>query len=382
MKIRFSEALCLYFLLFVWFPAASQPASSKEIIYAGSFSKMDVPGIHVFEFDRVHERLNSIQTVGDGASPNFLAVHPNKHFLYAIYDRTTNSVNREGAVVSYKIDPSTGRLSKLNERSVDGAGPAHISLDPKGRFIYVSNYGSGSLSVLPIVGDGEIGKAIVVVQDSGSGPHPNQGGPHVHSAIPSSDGNYLYVCDLGIDKIFTYRVQSDGRLVPARTPSLSVEPGSGPRQFALSPDGNHAFAVLELVSRLVSFKRDKKDGTLTLMQTFDMLPGEQKERGSDATVFVSPDNKFVYATNWGPQGISVYSTGGDGELTPVQQVQVPGVHPRDICIDEKGAYIFVANMGSNDIAIMKRDTGSGRLTFVNNDTKVSRVSCVVQVILP
>lgn len=382
-KMRYISlsALFILFFYFVVFTGISQPVSPKEIIYAGSFSKMGKPGLYVFEFDRVKGKLNLIQTVDDGASPNFLAVHRDKKFLYAIYDRTESSKNKEGMVVSYKIDAATGKLSLLNEQSANGSGPAHISVDPKGRFIYVSNYGGGSLSVYAIQQDGKIGKTIEVIQDTGKGPHPNQNAPHVHSAIPSPDGDFLYVCDLGIDKIFTYQVREDGRLVPGKIPSFSTDPGTGPRQFAVSPDGDHAFAVLELVSQLVSFKRNKKDGTITLLQTLDMLPAKQTERGSDATVFVSPDNRFVYATNWGPFGILAYYLGKNNVLSPVQQISAHGLHPRDICIDEKGKYIFVANMGSGDISVMRRNSRNGRLTFLNNDARVPAVSCIVQVFL-
>lgn len=374
--------LTLILLFFVPVGVYSQPAAHKNIIYAGSFSKMGEPGLYVFSFDRQRKELTKIQTVGDGASPNFLAVHPNKQFLYAIYDQTVSSKNREGAVVSYKINSATGGLSRLNEQPANGTGPAHLSVDPKGRFVYVANYGSGSLAVYPILSNGELGNATDVIQDTGSGPHLNQRGPHVHCAIPSPDGRFLYVCDLGIDKIFTYEVQQSGKLLPAKVPFFATESGGGPRQFAISPDGEHAFAVLELVSRLLTFRRDKQDGSLTLLQTLEMLPHEQKSRGSDATVFVTPNGKTVLATNWGPKGLASYQLDRKtGMLTLADESGADIKQPRDIEIDQKGDFVFVANMWPGTLSLFSINKKTGKLTFEHELAKVPAIACIQQVML-
>lgn len=351
----------------------------KEFLYVGSFSNRGSEGLYVFGFDRTTGRLSRIQTLSDGKSPNFLAISPDKKYLYAIYDQGAQV--KAGNVTAYQIDPASGKLEKLNEQPCGGRGPAHVSVDPLGRFVYVSNYGSGTLAVYPIEKGGRLGAATQVIQDEGSGPHPNQKGPHVHSAIPSKDGKFLYVCDLGIDKVLIYRVGETGKLT-AVTPPFTSRPGAGPRQFALSPDGRSAYLVEELISNLVSFRRDTAAGTLTAEQHFAMLPEGYEEQGSDATVFVSPDNRFVYATNWGPKGISVYRVGEPGKLTLVQHADVHGAHPRDICIDQHGAYVFVANMGSDELTVLKRDTGTGILTDAGEHAKVPNVSCIVQLILP
>lgn len=363
-------------------PAFAQVTSSKEILYAGSFSEKGGKGIYVFRFDRGLGKLTQLQTVSIGKAPSFLAINPDQKFLYAIYDEGTIAKDGDGSILSFKIDPATGFLTKLNEQSSEGRGPAHISVDPRGRFVYVSNYGSGTLAVYPINKDGSLAKATDVIQDKGKGPHPNQKGPHVHSVIPSAEGKYIYVCDLGIDKVFIYKVNTSGKLSPAKTPYVNCTPGSGPRQFAISPDGQYAFLVEELISTLVSFRRNPATGALTPLEHFEMLPDGYEEKGSDATVFVSPDSRFVYASNWGPKGIVIYSIDHTtGKLTLVDRVDLHGTHPRDFCIDKKGEYVFVANMGSGNMVVFKRDTHTGKLTFTGEEAKVPNISCIEQLFL-
>lgn len=349
--------------------------SKKEYLYAGSFSERGSKGIYVFELHRPDNQLTLVQTVTLGKSPSFLALSPNKRNMYAVYES-------EGSVVSFKINNGNGHLEKLNERSIEGHGPAHVSVDPKGKFVYISNYGSGNLLVYKIKKTGALGKLIQNIQDEGSGPHPNQKGPHVHSAIPSSDGKFVYVCDLGVDKLFIYQVKNKGKLVPGSMPFYKCTPGSGPRQFALSPDGKYGALVEELISGLVFFKRNDKTGELVPVQHFPMLPDSSSERGSDATVYFSPDNKFVYATNWGPLGITVYSIDENTkQLKLVDKESTSGTHPRDICIDINGEYVFIANMGSDNLAILKRNEITGILSPIEEEIRVPGISCIVQLII-
>ncbi|MGN6248565.1 MAG: lactonase family protein [Ginsengibacter sp.] len=371
-KIRRSFFWLVFLLVFSSIYSTLSAQSHNEYLYAGSFSGKGNKGIYVFKLQRPNGTLTLLQTVTSGRSPSFLALSPDKRNLYAVYES-------DDSVVSFHINPLNGHLNRLNARSAQGRGPAHVSVDPKGRFVYISNYGSGSLCVYKRTADGSLGKLTQVIRDEGSGPHPHQKGPHVHSVIPSSDGEFVYICDLGNDKLFCYQVQSTGKLVPSEVPFYQRPPGSGPRQFALSPDGKYAALVEELISGLVFFKRDIKSGRLTEIQNFSMLPDSCSERGSDATVFFSPDNKFVYATNWGPFGITVYSLNREtGKLNVADKEETGGFEPRDICIDKKGQFVFVANMGSGNLAVLKRNQLTGKLSLTENGTPVQNIACIVE----
>ena len=239
----------------------AQPGT-KGIIYAGSSSVRGSKGIYVLEFDQQKGTLKELQTVTEGSSPGFLAFSPNKDFLYSIYGKGTLD-DGNGAVMSFKIDAFTGFLKKVNEQSV---GPAHISIDPKGRFAYTANYGDASVTVFPINSDGTLAKASDYVKHTGSSTNPQrQMEPHPHSSIPSADGKFLYVSDLGTDRIVIYEVLSGGKLKPAAVPYVQVPAGSGPRHFKIHQNGNFAYSVDELSNTIVGFKVNKKTGALTII---------------------------------------------------------------------------------------------------------------------
>lgn len=354
-------------------------AQGKEIIYAGTNSLRGSKGIYVLDYDRASAKLSEIQTVDGGSSPNFLTVSPDRKFLYAAYSTgTLNDGN--GSVMSFKIDPASGKLSKINEQSSEGRGPAHVSIDPKGRYVYISNYGAGSLVVYPVNKDGSLEKASDVIQHTGSSiVQGRQEAPHVHSAIPSADGRFLYVSDLGIDKIMIYEVQENGKLKPAATPYGQNTAGAGPRHFAIHPNGNFAYSAEELTSTVASFKRDQKTGSLSPLERVPMLPEGFTGNNSAADIHFSPDGKFLYASNRGHESLAIYAVNANtGKLTLVGHENTGGKHPRNFMIDKKGEFALTANRDTDNVVVFKRDKSSGKLQPAGEEANIPAVICVVQ----
>ena len=213
--------------------------SGKEIIYVGTYSLRGSEGVYVFEFDRRTGTMKPIQSVSNAKSPSFLAIHPSGNYLYSVNEAAQDGPNKAGAVSSYAIDRSTGKLNFLNDQSSLGQGPCHISIDQTGKTAFVSNYGGGSLAVLPIKADGTLGGATNSVQNTGRGPNTGrQEKAHVHSATVAPDNRFVYVADLGTDKLHIYETDVKNSTVkPAQTPYLTVKPGAGPRHFAFDPNG-------------------------------------------------------------------------------------------------------------------------------------------------
>ena len=358
-------------------------AQSKEILYAGTYSDRGSKGIYVYQFDRATAKLTELQTVTEGKSPNYLEVHPNKKYLYAVYNEGLQKVDQNGRVMSFKIDPATGFLTKLNEVSSYGRGPAHVNVDPKGRFVYVSNYGEGNFSVYRIAPDGSLGEVTDTIRHTGKGADTaRQKAPHVHSIIPSEDGKFIYVSDLGIDKVMIYQVDDKtGKVTPAKSPFGSNPPASGPRHFAIHPNGKFAFSAEEMSSTVSSFKRDPSTGGLTKLDRISMIPADFKEVNSAADIHFSPDGKFLYASNRGHQSLVIYSIDANsGKMTLVGNEDTHGRHPRNFCMDSKGQYVFVANRDTDNITIFKRDANTGKLAYTGENT-TSMVVCIKQLFL-
>jgi 6-phosphogluconolactonase len=354
-------------------------SEKKEILYVGTFSERDSKGIYVFEFDRERGSLRLLQTVAGPASPSFLAIHPNGKFLYAVYREDISGDDEAGSVVSYLIDGDTGRLAKLNAQSSRGAGPCHISVDPKGKLVYVSNYAGGSIAVLPVLRTGALAPATDVVQHSGSSAHAQrQQKPHMHSVVPNDKGSVVYASDLGVDKIFAYAPNTaSGMLKAGAVPFTEVQAGSGPRHFSLHPGGGLAFSAEELTSQLAVYRVDKATGALTFAARYSSLPDDFDGENTTADVHVSPDGRHVYISNRGHNSLAVFSIDKQtGRLTAQGHTGTQGQRPRNFLIEPKGEYVFVANRDTDSVVVMKRDAESGKLAYTGVQAPVPGAVCI------
>jgi 6-phosphogluconolactonase len=354
----------------------AQPA---DIFYAATTPGHDSKGIYVLAFDRKTEKMTILQTVTDKRNPNFLAVDPTHKYLYVICGEGITPDDHTGSVLAFAIDPKTGLLTKLNQQSTEGKGPAHVSVDPKGRFAYVANYSQGNFAIYPIQPDGFLGKAKQVLQYQGSGfDTALQKAPFVHSVTPSADGKFIYASSLGLDKIMIYQVTDSGNFLPGQSPFASSTPGAGPRHLAIHPNGRFAYSVEEIGSSVASYSRDRASGALKPLERFKMVPEEHKGNTSGADIHLSPDGKFLYASIRDLDKIAVYSVDSKtGKLGLVALEDTHGDHPRNFCVDQKGDYVFVENMLSDNIAIFKRDQKTGRMSYLGEE-KIPHVACLVQ----
>jgi len=367
-----------------------QPAESAnptgEYVYAGTFEGEGSEGLYVFELNREDFSLHHIQTVADRTGPNFQAIHPDKQYLYSVGDDPFNENEPFGTLSAYQINQENGMLELINEQSVQGRNTAHVSVDPMGEFVYVSNYTEGNVVMFRVLDGGGISEAIDSQQHEGSSINENrQNGPHVHQAVPSADGRFLYVSDLGIDKIMIYEIdREDGKLVSAATPWFESEPGSGPRHMALHPSGEFAYSNEELTVTVTALAVDEQTGALSQIQRLSMLPeGVERENSmSGADIHVSPDGEFLYASVRGENLLAVYEIDQTtGQLTLVEHVSTEGGHPRNFMVDEKGDFVIVANRDSDHIVVFDRNSETGGLTFTGTEAEVPVAVCVTQLIL-
>lgn len=380
MKRIINSSLTVLFLTLATGLYAQQSAQTREYIYVGTFDERGSEGIYVFEFDRVSSRLMLVQTISGKKGPSFLAIHPGRRNLYSVNREGMQESDKNGSVSSFRIDQANGRLTLINEQSSAGAGPCHISIDPKGRFAYVSNYSGGNLALLPIEGkDGRLEAAKTVIQHSGSSVNPRrQGEPHMHSAIPSKKGRHVFASDLGIDKIAVYAVTAEGGLVEVVTSSANANPGSGPRHFALHPKGAMAFSAEELSSTVSSFRLDPGTGALQPVSRVTTLPPDFTGNNSVADIHVSPDGRFVYVSNRGHNSLACFSINSKtAELYHKGNFDTRGETPRNFLIDPKGEYVLVANQATDNIVLFKRDKENGSLAYSGVQAHVPAPVCVI-----
>lgn len=355
-------------------PASAKKMSKEYLVYVGTYtSNNKSKGIYAWRFNPATGDLTSLGLAGEADSPSFLTLHPNGRFLYAVTE------GRQGGAVGFTIDNKTGMLKKLNWSASGGSGACHLAVDKTGRLLAVANYGSGSVGALAISADGTLAEKPQVIQHIGSSVNRSrQSGPHAHQVVYSADNRFLFVPDLGLDQVKIYKVDAaNGTLAPNDPPFAKVPPGGGPRHLAFDPKGKYAYVVNEMGSSVTAMTYDKKQGAFTEIQTISTLPEGYKGDTSCAEIEVDAQGKYVYASNRGHDSIAVFSIGGDGKLTALEQVSTQGKVPRNFKIDPTGRYLFAANQNTDNIALLNIDPASGRLKPSGKVVDVPMPVCVL-----
>ena len=336
--------------------SAIPPAFTQDLTaYVGTYTRGKSKGIYAWRFNPATGKLTSMGLSAETSNPSFLAVHPNHRFLYAVNE------NSKGTVSAFAIDSATAKLKFLNSASSRGDGPCHLAVDQSGKFLFVANYGSGSVAVLPIHEDGSLGESASFVQHAGSSADKaRQGGPHAHCVTQSPDGRFLLVEDLGLDEVLVYRFDaSKGTLIPNNPPFAKLAPGTGPRHLAFSGDARFAYVLGEMFYNVTAFRYDASRGSLEQFQTVPMLPAPVKGN-SGAEIAVHPNGKFLYASNRGADSIAVFGVDPiKGTLTVLDHVSTKGKTPRSFAIDPTGAYLLSAHQDSDNIVVFRIDPGTG-----------------------
>lgn len=170
----------------------------------------------------------TVRHVVDAQAPTFLAAHPTKPRLYAV------SEAEQGAVTSYAVEPGP-TLRVTGVHTSGGAHPCHLHVHPDGTWLYVSNYGDGTVAAWPLSADGDLVGEPVLLTHQGSGQNPDrQAGPHAHSAAVTADAARLVVADLGTDEIRVYPLKLGRPQAKAMT-TVPLPPGFGPRHMVVEP---------------------------------------------------------------------------------------------------------------------------------------------------
>jgi 6-phosphogluconolactonase len=349
-------------------------------VYFGTYTGGDSRGIYVAEFDPKTGKLGEPRLAAEAVNPSFLAIHPNRKFLYAVGEIDDFQGGKTGGVSAFAIDPKTGGLKLLNQKASQGKGPCHVNVDATGRDVLVANYGSGSVACLPVKADGTLDDASSAIQHSGSSVNPQrQEGPHAHSINLDAANRYAMVCDLGLDKVLVYRFDpASGKLTANDPPSASVAPGGGPRHLAWHPSGKYAYANNEMTSTVTAFTYDAAKGTLKEIGTVTTLPaGFDGKENSTAEVRVHPSGKTVYVSNRGHNSIAIFSVDpATGALTPAGHESTRGGVPRNFNLDPSGRWLLAANQDTGNVVVFAVDAASGKLMATGQEIKVPRPVCV------
>jgi 6-phosphogluconolactonase len=349
--------------------------SAKEVdLYVGTYTSPEGSrGIYHARFDPETGAISEPELAAEATNPSFLAIHPNGRTLYSVHE------TRDGSVSAYAIGADR-KLIHLNTQRTDGADPCHLTLDGKGRHLFVASYSTGNLATLPVRADGSLAPWSGLMQNEGSGPNKDrQQGPHMHAVYPTPDDRFVYACDLGTDEILTFRYDAErGTLTPTEPRAGRAPAGGGPRHLALHPNGRFAYANNEMLNSVTVFARHPETGELRELHTIASLPdGEPTAGKSTAEIVLHPSGKWLYVSNRGHDSIAAYTVGEDGTLK-LLEIESAGVRgPRSFALDPTGRWLVVAGQHTNDLTALRIDPASGALTPSGRKVSVKAPVCVV-----
>ena len=221
--------------------------SQNTYVFFGSFNRdKTTEGIYVYQLDTISGSLTKIITVKDFLNPSFLTLSPNGKFLFACTESKTKNT---GSVSSFEFKPENKSLTFINSQKSGGENPVYVTVHRNGKWLINGNYTEGSVSVFPISENGTIDTIAQNFQFSeGSVNTERQDRSHIHSTVFSPNFDYVFLPDLGADKIRCYKFENEkGQpLQVAEKPFTKTTLGSGPRHFTFHPNGKFAYCVEEL----------------------------------------------------------------------------------------------------------------------------------------
>jgi 6-phosphogluconolactonase len=273
-----------------------------------------------------------------------------------------------------------GALKRRSEQSSGGGAPCYVSVDRSGRVALVANYAGGNVALLPVKNDGSLAPVAHVDQHHGKGPNAaRQEAPHAHCIVPDASNRFALAADLGVDRVFVYRIDIEGKtLRRVESGDAVMKPGAGPRHIAYHPTLPLVFVSNELDSTVATLRFDANRGALSPLSTHSTLPAAWKGANFPADIHVAPSGRTVYVSNRGHNSIAVFSIAKPtGALTLEQTISTEGDWPRNFSLHPSGRWLLVANQRSNSVVVFARDERTGRLTPTHERIELPSPVCLL-----
>ncbi|MCJ7933135.1 MAG: lactonase family protein [Chryseobacterium sp.] len=340
--------------------------SQNTYVFFGSFNlDKDAEGIYVYQLDTLRGKLSKVTSFKGILNPSFLTLSPNGKYIFACTESKTKNA---GSVSSFEFDPQKKMLHFINSQKSGGENPVYLTAHQNGKWLINGNYTEGSVSVYPVLENGRIQPSVQHFQFMEGSINPGrQERSHIHSTVFSPHFDYVFLPDLGADKIRVYAFDHEKRepLTAVEKPFTATTPGSGPRHFTFHPNGKFAYCIEEMGGAVSAYAYE--NGKLNDIQRINTHPEKLKEDFESSDIHISPDGRYLYASNRGYENnIAIFSIQSDGTLKSVGYQSTKGKHPRVFAIDSTGKFLVATNTGSGDVFVFRRNRTTGSLKKVSS----------------
>ncbi|MDX2301795.1 MAG: lactonase family protein [Microscillaceae bacterium] len=357
LKISFFVFITSVFFLQMIAPQSKKTENKIFYTYISSAARDSEAGIILFQLDAKQGKLTQIKAFSEFKNSGYLCFSPNQKYLYAIGTTDKN----ESYVAAYAINRKTGDLTLLNHIAPIGNNPCYVSVDNSGKYVMTANYSGGDVRVFSLDKSGRLTGQSDQIQHEGKGIRSQQESAHPHMIISAPKGNMVLVPDLGMDKVMIYSLDAKtGKLTSAGNQFGAVPQGAGPRHFVFHPKADFAYSINELAGSVTAYKHALETNRLDSIQTISTLPADFQGENFSADIHISPDGKYLYASNRGPNTLAVMEINAtSGKLRFKGTFPCGGDWPRAFGIDPSGQFILVNNQKSNDMTLFKINLETG-----------------------
>lgn len=345
-------------------------APAKErFVYFGTYTDGSSKGIYVSRLETATGKLSAPELAAATPSPCYLAVAKQGKYLYAANSQVDFDGRKTGGVSAFAIDPATGHLTLLNQKSCAGPGTCHVSVD--GEILLAANYNDGSVKSFHLNRNGSIDADGSYIRHQGASVNAaRQNAPHAHFIQADPSHRFALACDLGTDQVVVYRIHAaDGTL--AGQSFAAVPPGSGARHLAFSGDGRFVHVINEMGCTITTFAWDAVAGKLAPIETVSALPPGVVAQPAYTGAEIRVAGHFVYATIRGHDSVSVLAADRrTGRLTFVQNLPADGQVPRGLGIDPTGRWLLVGNQKTGNVVEFAIDHRTGQLAPTGRELQI------------
>jgi len=332
-------------------------------------------GIYAFRRDAGTGALTMLSQTA-AVNPSYLALDRSGRFLLAANEVRDFDGGASGAITSFAIDYDTGALRRLSQVRSEGGNPCHLSMSRDGRFLLVANHEAGNVAVLPLAESGELSAAVDIRTDEAV----DHRQPHAHFITPDRSGSFVLTADTGTDRVMVYRQSTEtGRLTPNDPAWGQTHKGGSPRHLAFSPSGRYLFANGEADLSLSLFRYDPLRGALDPIQHLRTVPDGIDTNGhSTAQMVIHPNGRHVYVANRGTDSIAMFDFDEASERIAFRGiVSTEGRTPRYFDVAPGGDRLYVANQNSDSIECFAIDADSGGLSHAGHAAALPAPTCIL-----
>ncbi len=351
--------------------------NSKILLFVGTYTEgRPDNGIYIYEFNSKSGQLKRTGNAKKITNPSFITIAPNGQFLYACTD---TKLPHEGSVSAFKIDSVNDKISFINRQPSGGENPVYLTINSNNKLVVNGNYTEGNVSVFKVNEDGSLNPYSQIIQFTDNSINKvRQDKAHIHATVFSPANDFIFLPDLGSDKIRVFKFDSTNSkpLSAINNYTVNTVLGSGPRHFTFHPNNKFAYCIEELSGMVSVYTYN--NGKLDPIQRIFSYAKTQESYGS-ADIHISSDGLFLYSSNrWEDENtIAIFSIDqSNGLLKLIGHQPTYGDHPRNFTLDPTGQFLLVANQATNNIVVFKRDSKTGLLTKTKHEINIPNPSCL------